>query len=240
MMKIKVLGSGSAGNSYLLQGDKETLIIEAGLPYKTILKGLNFNLNNVVGALVTHEHSDHSKAIRGLTNNSVDIYSSEGTFKSLNINNYHTKIISAGLQFKINDFNIMPFDVQHDANEPLGFLIQHEKLGKLLFITDTYFCKYRFKGLTHIMIECNYSRAILQTNIENGLDLAMSKRIIKSHFSLENVKEFLKANDLSQCENITLLHLSDSNSNAAQFKAEIEKLTGIPTYIGDKGLEIEL
>ncbi|HEK4983654.1 TPA: MBL fold metallo-hydrolase, partial [Clostridioides difficile] len=60
---IKILGSSSRGNCYLLQLENETLILECGVSYKEILKGLDFSLENVVGCLVTHEHKDHSKAI---------------------------------------------------------------------------------------------------------------------------------------------------------------------------------
>lgn len=76
-MKIKVLGSSSRGNCYLLQLKKETLILECGINYKDILKGLDFNLESVIGCLVTHEHKDHSKAITELTNNGIDVYSSK-------------------------------------------------------------------------------------------------------------------------------------------------------------------
>lgn len=54
------------------------------------------------------------------------------------------------------------------------------------------------------------------------------------------MKEFLNVTDLSQVRDIVLLHLSNKNSNAAQFQEEIERLTGKPTYIADKGLKIEL
>ena len=240
-MKLKVLGSGSSGNCYLLQSKGETLIIECGLPYKTILKGLKFNLNNVVGCLVSHEHKDHSKATQGLIKNGVDICSSKGTLDILNIDGYRTKIIESERLFKIGKFDILPFSTEHDATEPLGFLIQREDMGKLLFITDSYYCKYKFNGLNHIMIECNYSKEILEKNIsDEGLNPALARRLMKSHFSLNNVKNFLESNDLRQVRDITLLHLSDVNSNATQFKEEIEKATGKPTYVADAGLNLEL
>ena len=49
--------------------------------------------------------------------------------------------------------------------------------------------------------------------------------------ALENVKDILKANDLSKVNEIYLIHLSDGNSNAEQFKREIQELTGKPVYI---------
>jgi len=55
-MKLKVLASSSSGNAYLLQSPTQTLIIEAGIPYKQILEGLDFNLKGVVGCLISHQH----------------------------------------------------------------------------------------------------------------------------------------------------------------------------------------
>ncbi|WP_238884451.1 MBL fold metallo-hydrolase [Clostridium sp. YIM B02551] len=246
-MKLKVLGSGSKGNCYLLQDNNETLIIECGIPYKTILKGLNFNLSNVVGCLVSHEHKDHSKAYWELLKAGIDVYTSNGTIRAIlkedeAIETYHRlHFIKSEVQFKVGGFTVLPFTAEHDAAEPLGFLIHHENLGKLLFITDSYYCKYKFKNLRNILIECNYSKGILNENLENGsVHPVLRNRLIKSHFSLDNVKEFLEANDLRKVNNIVLIHLSDSNSNSGEFKDQIERLTAKPTYIANKGLEINL
>ena len=240
-MKLKVLGSGSSGNCYLLQNENETLIIECGLPYKTILKGLDFKLQNVVGCLVSHEHKDHSKAIKELLENGIDIYMSKGTWKCFGYISHRLHFLKSEKQIKVGNFTILPFEAEHDAAEPLGFLIQHKDIGKLLFITDSYYCKYKFKGVNHILIECNYSIDILNENVEKGkIHPVLRDRLIKSHFSLENVKEFLKANDLSKVRNLMLIHLSSSNSNAKTFKSDIERLTGKPVYIANKGLEIHL
>ena len=98
---------------------------------------------------------------------------------------------------------------------------------KVLFATDTYYIRYKFTGLTHIIVECNYSMKILNENIASGrVPKLMKKRLMRSHFSLENVKDFLKANDLSKVEEIWLLHLSDNNSDEDLFKREIQALTG--------------
>jgi phosphoribosyl 1,2-cyclic phosphodiesterase len=236
-MKMKVLASGSSGNCYFLQNQNETLIIECGIPYKDILKGLDFNISNALGCLVTHEHKDHAKAIRDIIKAGIDIYTSSGTASACAVFEYRVEHIKSEKQFSLGDFKILPFEIEHDALEPLGFLIQRNDFGKLLFITDSYYCQYKFSGLNHIMIECNFSSEILQ---ESQAPAYHKNRLLKSHFSLENVKDFLRANDLREVKNITLLHLSNGNSDAKLFKEEIEKLTGIPTYIAVSGLEIEL
>ncbi|HBF1646936.1 TPA: MBL fold metallo-hydrolase [Clostridioides difficile] len=236
-MKIKVLGNSSSGNCYLLQLEKETLILECGINYKEILKGLDFNLESVIGCLVTHEHKDHSKSLVDLTNNGIDVYSSRGTLEVLGIENHRTKVIESEKLFKIGNFKIMPFSTKHDAVEPLGFLINHEEIGNLLFITDSYYCEYNFKNLNHIMIECNYSKDLLDSNKDK---IYLRNRIVKSHFELSNVINFLKANDLSNIKTITLLHLSEDNSDKNLFIREIEKNVGIPVIIAEKGIEIYL
>src|SRR5690606_25201550 len=114
---------------------------------------------------------------------------------------HRVKYIQAKKQFQIGTWTILPFDTQHDVAEPLGFLLSNTSGDKLLFATDTYYIRYKFKGLTHIMIECNYSLDILNENIAAGrVPQVMKKRLMRSHFSLENVKDMLQANDLSKLQ----------------------------------------
>lgn len=240
-MKLKVLASGSKGNCYLIQGDNETIILECGIRYKQILEGLDFNLENVVGCLVTHEHKDHSKSIEDLNKNGIDVYASKGTFISLGIEHHRAKVIESEKLFKVGNFTIMPFETKHDAKEPLGFLINHKEIGNLLFITDSYYCEYNFNNLNHILVECNYSKNILDENIENGvIPVSLRNRIVKSHFELNNVIDFLKSNDLSQVKNLLLIHLSSANSDSDYFIQETAKATGLAIDVARKGLEIYL
>jgi len=162
----------------------------------------------------------------------IDCYMSQGTAEALEVSGHRVHIIKARQQFRIGTWTILPFDTQHDAQEPLGFLLANQAGDKLLYATDTYYIKYKFRGLTHIMIECNYAADILKTNVKAGLvEQALKNRILKSHFSLENVKNFLKANDLSKIQEIWLLHMSDGNSDEARFKREIQELTGKMVFV---------
>lgn len=240
-MKLKVLASGSSGNCYLLQLRNETLILECGIRYKQILEGLNFDLEHVVGCLVTHEHKDHSKSITELNKSGIDVYASKGTFESLGIEHHRARVVESEKVFRVGNFTIMPFETKHDAKDPLGFLINHKAIGNLLFITDSYYCEYKFNNLNHILIECNYSKNILDENIENGvIPVSLRNRIVKSHFELSNVIEFLKSNDLDKVDTLMLLHLSSSNSDECYFIQEISKVTGLAIDVARKGLEVYL
>lgn len=236
MIDIQVLASGSRGNCYRIDDGSTPLLLECGVPYKEIMKKLNFRTSEIVACLISHEHQDHSKAVKDLIKAGIDCYMTQDTAEALEVSGHRLHIIRAKQQFRLGSWTILPFDVAHDAVEPIGFLLANKTGEKLLYATDTYYVRYRFRGLTHIAVECNYSMDILRANIEAGLvEPALKKRILKSHFSLEHVKEFLKANDLSQVKEIWLLHLSDRNSDAELFKREIQELTGKPVYVAGSG-----
>jgi phosphoribosyl 1,2-cyclic phosphodiesterase len=64
-------------------------------------------------------------------------------------------------------------------------------------------------------------------------------RIIGSHLSLETLLEMLAKNDLSKVNNIVLIHLSDSNSNAIEFKNSIEKATNCNVTVAQANQTIQ-
>lgn len=229
-MEIKVYGSNSAGNSYVISDGESSLMLEAGV---TLNKIRDVDWQSIVGCLITHEHGDHSKFAHNLLKQtSIDVYMSKGTQEVLKLPKHRFKPLVALKQQKIGDWNILPFDVQHDVNEPLGFFIQTPSKKKVLFATDTYYIKYKFPGITHMMIECNYSIDILNKNVANkSVGSFLKKRVIKSHFELKNVKTFIKSNDTSELEEVWLLHLSDNNSDEKRFKKEIQAITGTPVYV---------
>lgn len=242
-MKLKVLGSSSSGNCYLIEATKnERLILDAGVNFKDVQKELEFNFKGINGVLITHEHMDHLKYAANFAVNGINIYASEGTLKKLNLVGHRFNIIKALQQFQIGNFIILPFDIQHDAAEPLGFLIQYIPTGeKLLYATDTYYIKYKFNKLNYLLIECNYIKEIAKKNSENGtINRTRYNRLLESHFSLDNVLKFLKSNDLRNTKNIILCHLSNDNSNQEIIKSEVYKQTGIQTVIAKPGLDLEL
>lgn len=242
-MKLKVLGSSSSGNCYLIEASQnDKLILDAGINFKNVQKELNFNFKGIQGVLITHEHMDHLKYAPNFALNGIDIYASQETFTRLNLKGHRFKIIKALEQFTIGDFIILPFDTEHDAAEPLGFLIQYKPTGeKLLYATDTYYIKYKFSKLNYLLLECNYITEIAKENVRNGvINKARYIRLLESHFSLYNLLKFLKSNDLTNAKNIILCHLSNDNSNEEIMKDEVYKQTGISTTIARPGLNVEL
>lgn len=232
---IKVIGSSSAGNACYI-GGRSPLLLDCGLQYKRIQQGTGFNISGLSGCLLTHEHKDHSRAAQELLRAGIDIYLSGGTKAALGLNSHRLREVKARKLFKINnEWIVLPFDTCHDAEEPLGFMLADRKGRRILYATDTAYIKYTFSKLTHILIECNYSMDVIRENVKAGrVEREMKKRIIKTHFGLENVKEFLRVNNLSKVEEIHLLHLSDDNSDAERFKREVQAVTGKPVYVAGK------
>jgi len=152
---------------------------------------------------------------------------------------YSFKAIENLKTFQVGSFKVMFFPCQHDVPTN-GFLLEHPECGKVLFATDTYYIKYKFKGLNNLILETNYSKEIINRKIaENGIGSFLKDRILRSHFSLENAIEFLNENDLSQVNTINLIHLSSSNSNAKEFQQKVSEATNKLVTVLDKGLTID-
>ena len=238
-MELVVIGTGSTGNAYILRNENEALLIECGVNIKDIKVALDFDYSKVVGCLMSHEHGDHSKSASKIMELGIDLYSQLETHKALGTDKSNrAKQFENKQTITLGGFKIMAFDVKHDV-PCLGFLIEHKDCGRVAFITDTYFVKYTFPKLNNIIIEANYSKEIIDKNY--GADSKkefLRNRILRSHFSLENCKDMLSANDLTQVNNIVLIHLSDRNSNEKQFKKEVQELTGKNVSVANNGMVI--
>lgn len=231
MFEFKPIASGSSGNSHLIKTDGASGLIDIGIPWKRIQEAMGFTASSLDFVLVTHRHLDHSGHIKDAIKAGVDVYAIKDVWNSNGISSHRAHIITSMKQFQIKNLTILPFSVPHDV-ENVGFLIADDRGNKMLYLTDCFYSPFRFKNLTLIAIECNYSLDILRANVEAGsVPATLKNRLLKSHFSLENVKEFLKANDLSRVREIWLLHLSDGNSDEKRFKREIQELTGRMVFV---------
>lgn len=234
-MNLKVLGSNSAGNCYLLQAFGETLMIECGIHINKVKQALKFNLSGLY-AICTHSHGDHAKYIKDILKAGINVYAGKETFEAMQVSDHHrAKIIDDGRSFQIGGFKLKPFEVNHDVR-CFGYIIQHEECGRVLFLTDTYYCDYTFPGLNNIIVECNHAEDIIESN---GTKKFLRDRIIEAHMNIDTCKNLLLANDLTQVNNIVLIHLSTRNSDARRFKREIAEMTGKDIHIADAGLCIE-
>lgn len=229
---IKVLASGSGGNCYYVSNGKTPLLLECGIPVADIKRGLDYRLSNIEGCLVTHEHRDHTHAVTDVLGMGVECYMSFGTKDALGLRHPNINTVYSHKPFNVGTWQIIPFDVYHDSKEPLGFLLT-SGVSKVLFLTDTGSVPpLPTQGLTHILIESNYSPEIIEQNVQDGLiPLSTKRRIESSHLSINQTVNFLRSINLNSIEEIWLLHLSNDNSNEAMFKRAVQAATAKPVFV---------
>lgn len=231
MMEVRVLASSSAGNAYVLSDSGHTLLLDAGIRYPDLQRALAHRVTSLAGCLLTHEHLDHARAVPHLMRAGVDVFASRGTLDALSLRGHRAHAVRDQEPVTIGAWRVMPLQAVHDAAEPLSFFIGGPT-GKCLYITDSAFSPYRFAGITHLLLEANFSTELLRRNVENGqLDVHQAARVQRNHMSLARALDLLKANDLSALQETTLIHLSAGNSDAEEFATAVRRATGRPVRI---------
>lgn len=240
-MRIRILGSGSSGNGYIVGDDNEQLIIECGVPFKELEKAMGFKLTNIVGCLCSHEHGDHLGYGKQYIAH-FPIYATTGTLKAKGlITHPNAHPIGYMRLFRVGNFNVLAFKTEHDAAEPCGFIIQLPDRSKMMFATDTYYLHYTFTGINYWLLECNYDLQLLRKNVLDGtIHPKVAERVQRSHMSLAQCIDTLHSNDLSKTKEIMLIHLSSQNSIKQLFVDEVSKATGKFVLAAEKGLQVEL
>ena len=234
-MNLKCLSSGSRGNCYLLECNNEVLILDCGIGIKEIKIGLNFDLSKVVGCVVTHAHTDHSKSVKDFENMGIPVFKPYKNKEPINLNGWNGTIQAFDLTDK--DGKFMHTNADGSECPCYGFLITHPDLGRMLYITDTELVKWRFKDINHILISCNYQKKYIDDE-----NLAKRNHVFRGHMELETVKEFVKANNSYSLKTVILCHLSNDNANPMECVTEVQKAVKSGVYVGyaRRGLEVEL
>lgn len=215
-MELKILGSGSSGNCYILENDAEALIIEAGLPFREVKKTLDFNVRKIVGVICSHGHKDHSGYVSEYEKAGIPVFKP-----------YESEMKRQARTY--GGFVIKSFPLVHDV-PCFGIYLFHEDIGTLIYASDTEYVKYRFKGLNHVLVEANHSKELIER------DSAKYTHQITGHMEIKTTCEFLKANNNPGLRNVVLLHLSSDSSNAEDFKAKAEKVVDCSVFVARKGL----
>lgn len=231
-MDIKVIATGSGGNAYRVSDGKTAVLLDAGIPFRELHRALGYRLCGISAALISHAHQDHAKACADLLFRGVDVYTSAGTAAACGLGGARLHKVKSLAPFTVGTFKVLPFDVAHDAPEPLGFLLTSEASGeRLLYFTDTFYIKYRFPGVTHLLGECNHDEKGIEDAVRLGyIPAEIAPRLVRSHMSLQTFIEFLKKMDRTRLRQIYLLHMSENNSDEARFVREVAKLTGVEVY----------
>ena len=236
-MKLKVLGSGSSGNCYILENDNEALIIEAGVPFMEVKKALNFNVMKIVGVLASHIHGDHAKYIEEYKRAGIKYFTPYDMSHHISAEYNHMG------KFRIKDFANSDksgrwLHNNSDGSECpcYGFHITHPDMGSLVYATDTEYVRWRFKGVNHILCEANYDLQFVDRDEPNY------EHRLRGHMSLPTALDFISTNDNPALRNVVLIHLSDKSGDPALFQRRAKEVLKYDTdvYVAHKGLEVSL
>lgn len=229
-MELLVIGTGSSGNAYLLQAGNSAILLDAGLPIRQIVRAVP-DWRRVAGCLITHEHGDHAKSAKAVAGMGIKTYMSEGTAKAIREDGCLTQFNTVQMlsAFKVGGFTVLPFETQHDAAEPCGYLVRYEPTGETaLYATDTYYLRQTYPGVHYWIVECNYVDELMDAQQEDGeLSPALRGRLKKSHMSLRRLLDALQANDLRKTRAIVLVHLSSERSDEHAMVQAVKEVTGI-------------
>ncbi len=210
-MFVRCIGTGSSGNCYALyDNDGKILLLDLGLARREILKGIDFNVSDVVGAVVSHGHGDHVKAVKEFDNMGIPVFKPYDETKA------------CPLKIRYGSFGVQAFKVPHDGVPCYGFYITVDG-HRILYATDYLHlpASFRTKRLTDMIVECNYQKEYLNK------ESPKYDHQIKGHCSLGTlIEKVIKENVTSDLRTIVLCHLSGDSANPDECLSEVQKVAG--------------
>ena len=216
-MKVKVLASGSKGNSTLIRTSEVKVLIDIGINYQTLaseLEKLNLTPNDLDAILITHTHSDHIKGLQVLVKKTnLRVYALEEMLEELSKKIPLDNIFIYENSFEIGDLKINIIRISHDV-EGVGFIIEHHN-HSLVYITDTGYINRRYLPLMTnkdvYIIESNHDEKML---MEGPYPYILKQRVIsdKGHLSNNTVAEYLLEITGTMTKKIVLAHISEKNN----------------------------
>lgn len=229
MIRVAALGSGSSGNSLLVQANGTTLLIDCGFTMKETIARmyqLGVSPTDLDAVLISHEHGDHVKGVGPLSRKfGTDVWCTYGTYHRARDNRFSSvRLFHAHEPFVIGQITVDPFPMPHDAAEPCQFVFS---VGSTRFanVTDLGACtphvREKLEGVHGLVVECNYDNDMLR-NGPYPPSLQARIRSDYGHLGNDQAGELLRDLDHSGLQRILLGHLSEQNNSDAQALATIE------------------
>ncbi len=233
-MKVSVLGSGSGGNATVISCASGIYLIDVGLSAKQIvlrLKQMGIDPDTLSGIFLTHEHSDHARGLDVfMRKRDIPVYANALTKEALEWgmkSKIKWKVFLTGQAFDLNGVSVTAFPIQHDAAEPVGFVLESDT-AKFGLVTDVGFITRSMRmhliGLDALFIEANYDEELLEADTKRPW--ATKQRIASQHGHLSNTQagEFIAEVGCEKLSCVLLGHLSSDCNNASVATKTIEPL----------------
>lgn len=220
--RFRVLGSGSSGNSTLVEADGTRVLIDAGLGPRELaerLQSAGIDPACLDLIVLSHEHTDHSKGAASFSRKwGVTLSGTRGTYAAAGLGATEIagyEVLTGGSTRVVGSLSIKAISVPHDAAEPLAFVVSHggrslghaTDLGHLSRgVVDG------FRGCSAILMESNYDPVLLR---DGPYPWSLKERILSplGHLSNGDVGRYVMADLPSECETLVLAHLSQKNNH---------------------------
>ncbi len=240
-MRVFILASGSKGNMAYLKVGHIRLFIDAGISYKRVqnkMEEYGEDVSDIPYLLLTHEHQDHIMGMKTLLKRGglKKVFLSQGTYDGLSddikslIPTY--EIVKSEVPFLIEDINVIPFVLSHDANEPIGYLINGEK--RLVVLYDTGYLDETYiemlKGADGYILEANHHPTML---MQSPRPFLLKKRILSERGHLSNDDASWLMNKLINGNHATWIvsHISEDCNSVLAIEESIVKAFDDPTKV---------
>lgn len=211
MKRIIFIGSGSKGNSTLIEyKENRFILIDCGFSnryFNHVLEINNLNINQIDYIFITHNHIDHIKMINKL--DEKKIYSFKNTIQDVNYN-----FLNEGVNY-FCDFEINVIKTSHDAPDSIGFIFKIDD-KEIVYLTDLGFIKKSIlnliKNKDYYILESNHDiDMLLNSNRPKSLINRIKGR--SGHLSNQQAIDYLNKVINDNTKHIFLAHLSQECNN---------------------------
>jgi phosphoribosyl 1,2-cyclic phosphodiesterase len=218
-VRFASLGSGSKGNSTLIDNGDTCVVIDLGFSIKETTKRLarlGLEPTSVDAILVTHEHADHIHGVAGFARKfGTHVYLTHGSYDPNKLGELPQMTrINCHEPLQVGSFNVVPVAVPHDAREPCQYLLSSADLTvgvltDLGHITPHVIENYR--ECDALLLECNHDLEML----DNGpYPYPLKQRVGGDYGHLNNhqAAELLESVNLDRLKHLVISHISEQNN----------------------------
>jgi len=241
-MRFACLGSGSQGNAFIVEQGRTRLMLDCGYAARETerrLARLALVPADLAGILITHEHSDHiAGAYKFARKHALSIWLTHGTFKAFPGDAAalpQLEFIDSHSPFGVDELQVLPFPVPHDAREPAHFVFS-DGARRLAVLTDTGsstgHIEAMLSGCDALVLECNHDLGML---MNGDYPQALKARIAGRYGHLDNQSSagLLAALDRSRLQHLIAAHLSQQNNTPGLARQALAQVMGCaPEWIG--------
>lgn len=243
-MRFASLGSGSSGNSLVIETSATRVLLDCGFGLRELTKRmgrLGLTPDQLTGILVTHEHDDHVGGVFRLANKyQIPVWLTHGTFVMAERYmpsrcDFTVNVIDSHEPFELGDFHVQPFPVPHDAREPVQFVLGNGK-RRLGILTDTGTStpciENMLNGCDGLVLECNHDLEMLMNGpYSRPLKKRVSSRL--GHLDNHTSANLLARLDNSKLKHLLAAHLSAKNNLPHLARNALSAVLGCaPEWIG--------